>query len=1759
MLFAAKHKPLTIKKTFSKSSATDAMLCAEVDRYFSATDGAAAKPYIKLTPNDHFSVTLSYDEICLTGLKPQKEYTFEIHPNIPLGEVKLDKGYRFTKKTIDYDPSIRFKESGYILPAKGEISIPIESTNIDKLSLTLYRINRNNLMEEINNYGLFRTLSTYKLEEIKETDGYQLWSRKLPITSKKNEAVTTAIPVGTLLKKREPGVYILSAKPINDNGEVDQYTISTQWFMVSDIGIFTLEDSQGLHLYTKHLSNATPYKQVKLELVAKNNEVLGSSMATEGVAHFDAALLKGKRGLEPKAIYAYGEAGDFTVLDLSRPAHDLSDRGVAGREVPQHYDAWAYSDRGIFRPSERIPFHLLVRDRNAHAVPHLKLSAKLYDSRGVEISSKLLNTDESGHATGSFGISSAASTGRWKIALFAGAKEPIGSLRFLVEDFVPPKISVTLTQKPEILYPKQPATLKAEARLLTGDTLASAHVEVSTILHAAKNPFPRYQAYQFGDVRQRFANQALGDTESKGGKEGNITIPLTLHATPSTSLPLAAHITLSVSEPGGRPVQRMLDLFYAHRSAYIGIKPLFENHAVDMDSLPRFDLVYLKQARSVPSTLHYRLIQEEVYWNWRSGGDDDWEYYKTYSDHKEIAKGTINTAQNSQLTLERLDWGSYRLEVFDTSGTLSTVRFSSGYEERASKASPDKLPLSTDKQQYHPGETIRLHITPKFTGPLLVMIANHRILERREVMGKEEVPLDLSFEIQDSWGSSLYLLATAFRAQKRELGATRAIGIAHVAVDDPAKRITLTLSHPARIQSNSTLTVTAHATTPLTQESYLTLSAVDKGVLGLTQYQHPDPAAYFYGQQTLGLRIRDVYGELIKAMGAHASFEVGAGDDELAAALLNDSVVANKRQVVALFSQRLRFNAHGSATSTFEIPDFQGTLSLAAVVWNKDAVGSASSELIVKDPLSAELFMPAFISVGDHAQILLRSSFDGSMPQGEYTFKLRSSGGIHVAPTVFSYRKENDQSHTDSRSLTLTAEREGDGNITLDIYHQDRIVASRSWQLGVRATYPKSYVRKMGLLTQQESLTQKVQTEQGQWQHIEKIRLALSGAPLLPAASVAQELMDYSGRCNEQSSSRAFPWLESQDPRYRGLIERAIERVTSRQRLSGGFGLWGSSDPEMWVSAYVIDLLSRAKVHGYAVPQKNIKAGLAWIEQHLGRWSTLATEQEADAYGLYVLARNQRILSSEILHRANDPHSLIRSAQAWGHLAATLAMIGEADKAQHLFEKAERSLGNVSAGFYANYGGVLRDKASLVILLKEAKQDKKAGELFAALALDLKERKWLSTQEMSTLLRADHAIGYREHRLHLEINGKPYQGSKKLIRKAATLETLPQISNSDPEPVWYDLSFVGTPDPATYSHFENHGFSLHKQLYTMQGEPIDLSQIQQHSRIIVVLRGEIRDRSITHPLITDWLGAGFEIENATLTGIDATDGLKWIGKKTATLHSEYRNDRFVSALSRDDNNSFLAAYIIRAVTKGDFTLPPARIEDMYKPRFRAFSSLENTKAQIKSPAEIEAQKIEATPKEPTPKTPKTPQTPQPLSSSDYTKLYTQRVGDLKRYDILELNYLRNGVFAQAGLDFSQSNPALYKRFSVFDWYKPTRSSSSSIYAKLTPLQKENVQKLLAEEKRRCGGLVLADFYRVKIKRLSTSYLKRYTKQELRILRNSLITRYGLTFKDPQLRRIYSQMPWYHPTEITASEILDQKMSDLERANIQTILKVERAK
>ena len=54
-----------------------------------------------------------------------------------------------------------------------------------------------------------------------------------------------------------------------------------------------------------------------------------------------------------------------------------------------------------------------------------------------------------------------------------------------------------------------------------------------------------------------------------------------------------------------------------------------------------------------------------------------------------------------------------------------------------------------------------------------------------------------------------------------------------------------------------------------------------------------------------------------------------------------------------------------------DVPDFNGTLRLMAVVAAPDKFGNAEAETIVAAPLVAELMTPRFLTVGDNATIAL--------------------------------------------------------------------------------------------------------------------------------------------------------------------------------------------------------------------------------------------------------------------------------------------------------------------------------------------------------------------------------------------------------------------------------------------------------------------------------------------------------------------------------------------------------------------------------------------------------------------------------------------------------------------------------------------------------------------------------------------------------------------------------------------------------------------
>ena len=1733
-------KPYKIINIYNKKSKNDISICFRVDRYFEDVNANSLKPFIRVEPISNYKILANYDSVCIKGLKPESNYIITINKNLPLGKVTLDKSYKFNKKTGDYAPSFSFKESGYILPIVGDITIPLESRNLKEVEVSLYRINKNNLMPVAINYNyLHGGISYYDLSDIQNRDGYKLWSKRLKLNGEKNKKVITAIPINTMLKKAKPGLYILAITPLDKDKKADIYYTKTQSFILSDIGLFTMQGSRALHIYTKHLKDASIYKNVKLELRAKNNEVLATTVAKNGYAEFKASLLNGVGGMSAKAIYAYGKDGDFAIIDISKPPLDLTDRGDGGLEPIEGYKAFIFSNRGIFKPKSTITFHALVKDENQKIASNLKIVFKLINPEGKDVAKKLLSSDNLGHIEGNFTLSK--EPGRYKIVALAQNKKPIGVLSFNVEDFVPPKIEVEIKSKPKELKALKSATVELKAKYLTGEALPNAKASYMLILHNIKAPLKRYENYFFGKIDQKQTREHIAQGELVGDENGLIKIKIRGIKKSSSTKPLALYVKSDVLDPGARAVTKGVDIFFDDKKGYIGVKAKFENQAIDLNSKARFLIVYIANGKEKKSNLKYKLIKEESHWNWTTSSSGNWRYYVTYEDIGVIKKGDITTAlEPVELALDKLDWGSYRLEISDEFGDITSYRFSSGYEESKSKISPDKLPIAIDKKSYKVGDSIKVLIKPKFSGPLIVNIASNKILESKELIAKANKPIELEFKAKKEWGSSVYVLATSFRAHSKKLGASRAVGLAHLLIIDPKRYINLELKCSKEIKSKSKLNVEVIAKGSNINSANIVLMAVDRAVLNLTNFKAPNPYKAFYSKQKLGINIRDIYSDLIKSYGQHAEFSVGADEEEQ----INKEPVTNNRKVFALFTKVVKFKDK-RAKFILDIPDYQGKLELMAVAWSRDGVGSTQGSVVVKDDISLELYMPKFLSIGDSAKILLQTKFDKKAPKGDYIFKISTNGVVDANPKEIKYTLNSTKSLLSP--IVFKALKEGKATIKVEAINNNKVVSTREFKLSTRTPYPKSYVKEVNILKANSLLDIKSLIDSNSWQDIYNIKVKVSSSPLIGVNSIKKSLISYCCRCAEQTTSRAFAFLD--DKEQKELVKSAIERLYELQKYDGGFALWLDSKESMWVSSYVLDFLTEAKREGFSVNSKRLSRGLDYLQNHLSRWSKNSQKAEADAYALYVLAKNKRPMLSEIEYHINNTNPVIKSASGWANLASALAVLGRQTEAKEIFKLAVNNLKEYS-NYWSNYGGELRDRALLVVLASKYGFRDIAKLAYINLAQEAKAKEYLSTQEMSLILRAAKSIDIKSSKLNILVNKRVYNG-KEFKKSFSNLSNLPKIKNISNSQLWYSISFIATPKPSSFDMTQNRGFSIKKEFFDTFGKKIDLKNIKQGSEIVVVLSGKITNSAIKNPLIIDLLPAGFEIENPNITGYDITTSLKWLKDISSADNQEYRDDRYISALKEGATGEFKFAYALRAVTKGKFALAPTTISDMYKPQFRAFSK-NSTFVEIKDAKDIKKQTLKSnTEAKNTQK--------EALELSDYKDIFNSPIKDISKYTTLQLNTLRNAIFAYVGLDFRDSNIELYKKFSKFKWYKPSIKSGAIAYSKLTTLQKDNVEALLRQEKKRLGGLTLSDFYRVNTKELDSRYFKRYNKKELKILRNSLIARYGYIFKNRELDLIFKNLPWYKTNpNIDTSTIIDKKLNATQRANLDTILEVEKS-
>jgi len=1503
-------------------------------------------PFVALAGTDKPAVSAEDKQLCVDGLKHGERYNINLRAGLP-STVKetLPKSAEFNIYVRDRKPFVHFTGRAYVLPRTGQRGIPLVSVNTPAVTVDVYRIGDRNLINTVIDSDFQKPISRYQLSDLGDQRGVKVWSGELATANTLNQDVTTAFPVDQALGDLQPGVYVMTAAAKGPAGD-DDNQLATQWFIVSDMGVTAFSGNDGIHVFIHSLASTEAVAHAEVRLVARNNEILATRKTDEsGHVLFEAGLARGEGGQSPAMLTVSGDKADYAFLSLKTSAFDLSDRGVAGREVPSGADAFVYAERGVYRSSETVYLTALLRDGQGNAVTGGPLTLVIERPDGVEFRRAVLSDQGAGGRTLAVALNSAVPSGTWRVRAFTDPKgAAIGETTFMVEDYVPERLEFDLSSKDKLIKADVPVEVKVDGHFLYGAPASNLQLEGDMLVAPAAER-PGFPGYQFGvDDEQTTSNERTPiDDLPESDANGAATFPVSLAKPPTSTRPQEAQIFIRMAEAGGRAVERKLVLPVAPTAAEIGVKPLFADKNVAEGDKASFDVVFAAPDGKTLARdgLHYELLKMESRYQWYRE-NSYWEFEPVKSTTR-IADGDVAVAADkpARITLQPQP-GRYRLDVksSEPDGPITSVQFDVGWYSDGSADTPDLLETSIDKPQYQSGDTMVVSVNARTAGKLTVNVLGDRLLTTQTLDVKEGTT-QVRIPVAKDWGTGAYVLATLRRpldvAASRMPG--RAIGLKWFGIDKQARTLAVNLSPPSLVRPNSTLKIPVKLSglNP-GEDAKVVVAAVDVGILNLTNYKPPAPDDYYLGQRSLTAEIRDLYGQLIDGMQGTRG-QIRSGGDAAGAELQGSPPT---QKPLALYSGIVTVAADGSAEISFDIPDFAGTARVMAVAWTATKLGRATIDVTVRDPVVLTATLPRFLLNGDHGTM----SFDLDNVEGapgDYTVGVTASGPVKVSgnPAVTTKLAAKQRS---SMALGLDTSGAGTAQFDVDIKGPNGLVLARHYSLDVKPATQILARRSIRTLAKGESLTLTSDMFSDLVPGTGSVSLSASQSTALDAATILQALDRYPYGCSEQITSRAMPLLYvnelaagahlAQDTDIDQRVKDAIERLLARQGSNGSFGLWSAGGDDAWLDAYVTDFLTRAREKGFAVPDILFKSALDRIRNSVVN----ANEPEKDggrdlAYGLYVLARNGAAPIGDLRYLADTKLNNLATPIAKAQLAAALALVGDRNRAERVYAAALDSLAPKPVLEFGrnDYGSALRDAAALVSLASEGNAPQ-ATLTQAVLRVEAARglSPYTSTQENAWMVLAARALS--KETLALDLNGQPIKTALFRSYKADEVANQPiKITNTGDVPLQAVVSVSGSPvvpEPAA-----SNGFKIERNYFTLDGKPADISKARQNDRFAVVLKVTEPKPEYGHIMVSDYLPAGLEIDNPHLVSSGDTGTLDWIEDGVEPDNTEFRDDRFTAAIDRatDSKAVFTVAYVVRAVTPGKYVLPQAYVEDMYNP------------------------------------------------------------------------------------------------------------------------------------------------------------------------------------------------------------------------------------
>ena len=1443
----------------------------------------------------------------------------------------------------EYPLEAKIAYSGAVVPLTQNPQVEFMSRGVKKLQVKLARIESDDLNNLVTQTG-GQFASPYFLNyNFNEYNMAEVFEKNIPVNmqnpAKANYASLNLKPY----LGNEKGIFIVLLKGIFDENNVSPE--DRRLVIVTDLGLVVKDNQDNSHdVFVSSLTKENPVAGAKVEVLGRNGITVVTAK-TDASGHAKLPDLSGFENEKQPVAYKVSLNGDVSYLPFDRYELRInySRFAVGGIYVPEDkpdgVNVYIFSDRGIYRPGEKVHLGMMLRQNNLKVPAHLPFEVQIMNPRGEEAASAKLSTSPDGLAEYAYNIPANADTGFYNLSLYRlndkQEKIYIASSYFRVEEFEADTLKLKLKfegDKPKGWFDANNVEVRATLSNLYGNPAAGHILNGDYRLDTGYFYFKDYDKYTFVDPLRKKDNPAAVShseklEETKSDENGQAVFKLDLGKYEKGTYRLSVKVD-GMEAGAGRGVSTELSAFVSPNKYLIGYKTDGSLFGIDKKAKRRIELIAVDNnlQKIAKDGLKMQLKQKVDVSNLVERPNGTYRY-QTVTEEKLIREEDFSlSAAGKKIELDTTENGAFVWQILDGSAIVArieyTVETSAGLAKIIDKAAT--LTVKTDKTEYASGEEIKLNITAPYEGYGLITIERDSVYAYKWFKADSK-SLKTSIKLPDTVEGNAYLNVSWFRDLKSDeiFMPPMSYAVVPFAINKSARDIKPLLNMPEKVRPGDKLVIKYKTEKP----AQVIIWGVNEGILQVAEYETPNPLEFFLKKKALRVVTAQIMDMIMPDAGLSRFLKAPGGGvfaKAMSRSMLNAEMAADAgsgnpfsrklNKVTAFWSGILQVDTENKEF-VYEVPEtFSGQIRVMAVAVNAEQFGSTDSDVLVRGDFAIVPSGPFAATPGDEftVGVGVANLVEGSGKDYSVRLAATTSGGLEILgdkEQVFNL-PEGDEKTFVFKVKALEDLGAAEINFTVESLAKDGKKATMPYYTGIRPAVPFMTRLDMGYRKDKLKLDDKMPVLYPQYR---TQVLNASTSPLVLAGGLLKYLDKFEHPCTEQSISKAYPAvaLMFKHPEMVDSaavyeqFEETIRVLQDRQKLNGGFSVWPVArlPEDLSVSLYAAEFLVEADRLGLNVPQNLLDKSLQYAR-------SVAAQNPKDindvhpAWAAYILTRHGEITTNYLLNLENELAKL--DMKNWRHslsavyLASGYKMLQNEQKALSVsgrYKPSENRLDTVRYLYVTaeNFPEQFKvwDKENIELLLAPL------------------DKGYYNTWNAAYSILAMNAFA-GEPKEDKKITFGDREGKYKLFASLSLNAGNNKITAVSPNPFFYVLRQQGYAEGKVLKP-ETNGMEIAKE-YLIDGKPVDKAKLGDVIDVVIRIRS-LTGENIRDAAVVDLLPGGTDIvrdsvENGNLD------------------FSETREDRLNAYLTVPPAGVEVK-YKIKAVSKGNFAVPPVYVSAMY--------------------------------------------------------------------------------------------------------------------------------------------------------------------------------------------------------------------------------------